>query len=87
MTCEHVLPNGELDDAAVRELLKETGMTLTVDDSTWWRGSAIRVPLPDNKTQHVYVCVACVHVPFVTPNTRTSAKVEQVCTLFLECAK
>jgi ADP-ribose pyrophosphatase YjhB (NUDIX family) len=39
-----VLPNEEHVDAAVRELFKETDLTLTVDDLTMLSGDVVCVP-------------------------------------------
>jgi hypothetical protein len=42
-------------------MFKGTGLTLTSDDLlTILSDLVVRVPLPDCKTQHVYVCVAYV---------------------------
>jgi hypothetical protein len=64
-------------DAAVRELFEETGLTVTADDLTLLRGDLGRVPLPVGQYQLVHVFSASVHVPYVTSNKRTQAKVEQ----------
>jgi hypothetical protein len=52
-------------------------MTLAFDDSTMLSGNVVRVPLPDSKTQNVYVYAPYVIVPYVSANLRTPTKVEQ----------
>jgi 8-oxo-dGTP pyrophosphatase MutT (NUDIX family) len=62
-------------DAAVRELLEETDLSLTVDDLTLLSGIPIRVPLLARQYQHVHVFSASVLVR-ITVDMRTPAKVE-----------
>jgi hypothetical protein len=57
-----------------------TGLTLTVDDLTWLSSNHVRVPLPGGKHELVDVFSALVHLPYVTTNLRTLAKVEHVAT-------
>jgi 8-oxo-dGTP pyrophosphatase MutT (NUDIX family) len=61
-----VLYNEEPADAAFRELLEETGLTLTVDDLTLLRDAPVRVALPEGQRELVYVFSASVPVPYVT---------------------
>jgi hypothetical protein len=49
-----LLDEGPLD-AVVRGLIEETGFAPTVDDLTLLRGAVVRISLPDDKLQHVYV--------------------------------
>jgi ADP-ribose pyrophosphatase YjhB (NUDIX family) len=72
-----ILPNEEPIDAAIRDLLEETGITLTLDDFTLLRYNPVRVSLPEGKSQLVYVFSVYVPVPFVTTNLRTLDKLEQ----------
>jgi hypothetical protein len=53
-------------------------MTFTIDDFTMLSGNFVCVPLPDSKTQHVYLFAPYVHVPYVTVDLRTQYKVEQI---------
>jgi 8-oxo-dGTP pyrophosphatase MutT (NUDIX family) len=71
------LPNEKPLDAAVRELLEETGHTLTIGDFTLLSGKPVRAPLPTGNFQYFYVFSASIPAPYVTPNMRTHAKVEQ----------
>jgi 8-oxo-dGTP pyrophosphatase MutT (NUDIX family) len=73
-----VLPNELLIDAAFRELLEETGVTLTVEDLTMLSGVVVRVPLPDSKLQHVNGYLASVPVMYVNTNLWTPTKIEHV---------
>jgi 8-oxo-dGTP pyrophosphatase MutT (NUDIX family) len=50
-----ILPNEELVDGAVRELLEEDGLTLTHDDLTLLRINPVRVSLLEGKYELVYV--------------------------------
>jgi 8-oxo-dGTP pyrophosphatase MutT (NUDIX family) len=75
-----ILPNEESFDAAVRELSKETGLTLTVGDLTLLSSNRVRAPLHAGKHQLVYVFAASVPVPYVTAKLRTPAKVCQAVT-------
>jgi ADP-ribose pyrophosphatase YjhB (NUDIX family) len=73
------LPNEEHVDVAVRELLKETDLTLTVDDLTLFISNhVVRVSLRGWKRQVVCVFSAFVPVPYVTTNLQTPTNVEQV---------
>jgi hypothetical protein len=65
-----VLPNEEPFDVAVRELLEETGLILTVDDLTILSGIVVRVSLHVGKYHLVYVYSASDHVQYVTANLR-----------------
>jgi hypothetical protein len=65
--------------SAVRELIEETGHTMTVGNLTLLSGADARVSLPASKRHLVYVHMTSVHVPYVNTNLiRTTAKVEQV---------
>jgi ADP-ribose pyrophosphatase YjhB (NUDIX family) len=75
------LPNEEHVVVAVRELLEETGVTLTPDDFTMLTNKPVRMPLTEGKHQLVYVFSASFPVrPYVTANLRTLAKVLKVVT-------
>jgi hypothetical protein len=68
VSCLYYL-NEELVDVVVCGIFEETGMTMTVDDLLLLRGKVVRVPFPDNKTQHIYEYVAFAHAcltPYVT---------------------
>jgi ADP-ribose pyrophosphatase YjhB (NUDIX family) len=73
-----ILPNESPVDGDVRELSKEIGLTLIVDDLTLLSGNNVRVPSPDGQHQIVHVFSASVPVPCMTANLRTRAKVEQL---------
>jgi 8-oxo-dGTP pyrophosphatase MutT (NUDIX family) len=75
-----VLPNKKRVDAAVRELIEETGFILTVDNLTLLSGKLVRMPLPAREYHPVYVFSLSVHVPYVNANMRTPAKVKQAVT-------
>jgi ADP-ribose pyrophosphatase YjhB (NUDIX family) len=70
------LPNVAPVDAAVRELFLKAGLALTVDDLTLLSDNPVRLPLPASHHHLVHVFSASIHVPYVTANLRTSAKVE-----------
>jgi 8-oxo-dGTP pyrophosphatase MutT (NUDIX family) len=70
------LPNEDLANSVVRELLEETGRTLTVDDSTLMTIACVRATLHGDKFQRVYVYSASVLVPYMTASLRTPTKVE-----------
>jgi hypothetical protein len=59
---------------------KETGLTLTVDDSTMLNDAPVRVALNEGQRQLVYFFSAYVPVPYVIANLRTHAKLEQLVT-------
>jgi 8-oxo-dGTP pyrophosphatase MutT (NUDIX family) len=63
-----VTANEAPDDAAVRELHEETGLTLTPDDLTLLSDAHVRVALPEGH-QVVYVYSASVAVPFATSHS------------------
>jgi 8-oxo-dGTP pyrophosphatase MutT (NUDIX family) len=69
------LPNEEHVDAAVRELLYETGLTLTPGNFTMLSDNPARVSLLEGKHQLVCVFSAYVLVPYLKANLRTIAKV------------
>jgi 8-oxo-dGTP pyrophosphatase MutT (NUDIX family) len=71
-----ITANEEPHDAAVRELLEETGLVLTPDDLTLLSDAPVRVALPVGQ-QLVYVYSASVPVPYVTTHLRTPAQLEQ----------
>jgi ADP-ribose pyrophosphatase YjhB (NUDIX family) len=75
-----ILPNEEHIDVAVRELFKEIGLTLTVDDLTMLSNNHVRVPLHTGKHQHVYVFAVFVPIPYVTTILHTPPKVSQAVT-------
>jgi 8-oxo-dGTP pyrophosphatase MutT (NUDIX family) len=72
-----VAANEEHVDAAVRELLEETGLTLTPDDLMLLSDAPVGVALPDGQ-QLVYVYSASVPVLFATSHLRTPAQLEHV---------
>jgi 8-oxo-dGTP pyrophosphatase MutT (NUDIX family) len=57
-----ILPNEEHVDVVVRELLEETGLTLTLDDLTMLSDAPVRVALPEGQRHLVYVFSASIHV-------------------------
>jgi 8-oxo-dGTP pyrophosphatase MutT (NUDIX family) len=73
-----ILPNEEPVDVVVREILEETGLTLTFDDFTLLSDAPVRVALHGGRRPLVYVFSADVPVPCVTSNLRTLANLEQV---------
>jgi 8-oxo-dGTP pyrophosphatase MutT (NUDIX family) len=75
-----ILPNEERVDVVVRELLEETGLSLTYDDLTLLSDAPVRIALPEGQRRLVNVFSAYVPVPYVTSNLRTPAKLEQVVT-------
>jgi ADP-ribose pyrophosphatase YjhB (NUDIX family) len=75
--CRNFLPREELIDAAVRELFKEIGLTLIVDNLTLFYGAHVRDSLHGDKLQHVYEFFTFVPVPYVNAHLGRPAKVEQ----------
>jgi 8-oxo-dGTP pyrophosphatase MutT (NUDIX family) len=75
-----MLSNEEHVDATVRELLEETGLTLTRDDLIILSNNPARVSLHEGKHQLVYVFSVYVIVPFVAANIRTHTKLVQAVT-------
>jgi 8-oxo-dGTP pyrophosphatase MutT (NUDIX family) len=75
-----ILPNEELVDADVRELIEETSLTLTPDDLSMLSNNPVRVSLLEGRHQLVYVFSAHVPAPYVTANFCTLAKVVQAVT-------
>jgi hypothetical protein len=80
-SCRFDFADVEHVDVAIRELFEENDFTLTVDDLTLLSSNLVRVPLLVGKHQLVYVFASSVPVPYVTPNLRTPAKVEQAVTV------
>jgi ADP-ribose pyrophosphatase YjhB (NUDIX family) len=64
-------------DAPVRELLEETGLTLTPHDLTVLSNNPVRVSLREGRHQHVYVFSASIPVTFAAANIHTPAKIVQ----------
>jgi 8-oxo-dGTP pyrophosphatase MutT (NUDIX family) len=53
LPADSILPDEELVHAAIRELLEEIGLTLTVDDLTMLSSNRVRVPLLSGKQELV----------------------------------
>jgi ADP-ribose pyrophosphatase YjhB (NUDIX family) len=68
-----ILRNDEHVDAAVRDLLEETGHTLTQEDFTLLGNNPVQVSLPEGKQKLVYVFSASFPVAFMATNIRTRA--------------